>query len=469
LDTENSVGNATADLVADRYTWQAEAYRRTEEVTRLYNGDNVVIWDQNSEKHLTRDLRKEMRERREAEAERTWDTNSSQGRVRGEILELRTYLKARKKRLNGKYMDTITKLLTTIHTQEPRIKLGIEGVGRCNFCKRVRKKEEKRTPEHEAWCRVDKEVDQEQIKQIKIKARKLVRPIYCEKTKERDEHRGGVDLLIRALVLEKEGKDSFVRTGNEKVRAPSMKTLKRMAENYLSQYEGGMNDPKVLRNTMAFVEDWIKKVENDLKKAKGQKQEIHLKQEDWKRIVSIFEITGQKGGRNDAVDEYMKGTQTEGNQLWVTEKVEGDGLDIMGAKKDNWSVVVTKNTSQNKQVLKKHGFEQFATMRKENVVVAIKIPKGTEITNENKWARTMDKIQQWKAQNTKGVWVKIKTFKENAGTISMQTVDWEKVRQNEINTSLQWINNKDKINGIATDKDIQAMIKAGISEKAPRK
>jgi hypothetical protein len=123
-------------------------------------------------------------------------------------------------------MDTVTKLLTTIHTQEPRIKLGIEGVGRCNFCKRARKKKEKRTPEHEARCRVDKEVDQVQIKQIKIKARKLVRPIYCEKTKELGEHRGGVDLLIRALVLEKEGKDIFVRTGNEKVRAPSMKTLK---------------------------------------------------------------------------------------------------------------------------------------------------------------------------------------------------------------------------------------------------
>jgi hypothetical protein len=125
-----------------------------------------------------------------------------------------------------------------------------------------------------------------------------------------------------------------------------------MAENYLSQYEGGMHDPKVLRKPIACVEDWIKTVENNLKRAKGQKQEIHLKQEDWKRIVSIFEIPGQKGRRNDAVDEYMKGTKTEGNQLWVTEKVEGYGLDNMGAKNDNWSVVVTKNTSQNKQVLK---------------------------------------------------------------------------------------------------------------------
>jgi hypothetical protein len=96
-----------------------------------------------------------MREQREAEAEQTWDANSSQGKIRGEILELRSYIKARNKRLDGKYMDTITKLLTTIHTQAPRIKKGIEGVGSCNFCKIVRRKEEQRTPGQRAGRRPD--------------------------------------------------------------------------------------------------------------------------------------------------------------------------------------------------------------------------------------------------------------------------------------------------------------------------
>jgi hypothetical protein len=51
----------------------------------------------------------------------------------------------------------------------------------------------------------------------------------------------------------------------------------------------------------------------------------------------------------------------------------------------------------------------------------------------------------------------------------MQTVDWEKIRTNEINISLQWIDNVNKIHGIATDKDRQEMIKAGISEKSAKK
>jgi hypothetical protein len=51
----------------------------------------------------------------------------------------------------------------------------------------------------------------------------------------------------------------------------------------------------------------------------------------------------------------------------------------------------------------------------------------------------------------------------------MQTVNWERIRTNEINVSLQWIDNIDKINEIATDKDIHEMIKAGISEKSAKK
>ena len=58
MDTENSVGNATADLIADRYTWQTESQRQTKEVTKLHNGDRVTIMDGRTGTWLTRDLKK---------------------------------------------------------------------------------------------------------------------------------------------------------------------------------------------------------------------------------------------------------------------------------------------------------------------------------------------------------------------------------------------------------------------------
>lgn len=193
LDTENSVGNAAADLVADRYTWQTEQWRQTKEVTKLHNGDMVIIYDQKEEKWLTRNLRKEMRNGRETKAEETWNADSSQGKIRGEFQELRKYIHARKTRLGGRQMSTITKLLTTVHTQVPRLRIGVEGMGNCEYCRMAKGREEKRTPEHEAGCRVDKEVDEEQIKEVKDQARRTARPKYREKRREEDENAGEID------------------------------------------------------------------------------------------------------------------------------------------------------------------------------------------------------------------------------------------------------------------------------------
>ena len=80
----------------------------------------------------------------------------------------------------------------------------------------VKGRKRKRTPEHEAGCRVDKEVDEEQIKEVKAQARRTARPKYREKRREEDENAGEIDLLIRLLKFEKtETRSTLIQVGAE--------------------------------------------------------------------------------------------------------------------------------------------------------------------------------------------------------------------------------------------------------------
>ena len=179
-------------------------------------------------------------------------------------------------------MSTITKLLTTVHTQVPRLRIGVEGMGNCEYCRMAKGREEKRTPEHEAGCRVDKEVDEEQIKEVKDQARRTARPKYREKRREEDENAGEIDLLIRLLKFEKTGNQIYINTGRSRMKAPGMKILRRRAEDYAKQQKaGGYPNPGT------YADRWIEEVERHLDKGGGQMQEMQLEVEDWRRIVSF--------------------------------------------------------------------------------------------------------------------------------------------------------------------------------------
>jgi hypothetical protein len=312
-------------------------------------------------------------------------------------------------------MATLTKLLTTVHTQAPRLRIGVEGMGNCEYCRMAKGRKEKRTPEHEAGCRVDKEVDEEQIKEIKVQARRTARPKHREKRREEDENAGEVDLLIRLLTFEKTGNQIYINTGRSRMKAPDMKVLRRRAEDYTKQQKAGG-----FLSTGTYADKWTEEVERHLGKGGGQRQEMQMEVEDWRIIVSVFQITKQIGKINNAVEEFITGKEEEGNQVWVTARVHRRDLDVVDKEKGRWTVVVTQNTSINQKTLKRHGFEQFATIKKHKVLIATKIPKGTEIADSRTWARIMDKIEQWKEMKGKRMQVKTKNFQRSAGTISMQ-------------------------------------------------
>jgi hypothetical protein len=340
-------------------------------------------------KWVTKDLRQEMRQRQEEEAEETWTSDSSQGKIRGEIKELRKYIRARNKRLGGRHMDTITRLLTTVHTQEPRMKISEKGVGKCEFCRIVRGKEEKRDPEHEASCRVDTEVDKGQIEELREKARRTVRPELAEKRKEEETLKGEVDTLIRGLNVQKQGDKVYIKIGENKYRAPEMTALKALAEDYLE-----MRDANREGNPENLLGRWLPGLEGQLKRGYGRCKEVNLRKEDWGRLISIFNITKQHGKQDERVREYMKREPELGNGIWTTGELQEKRLRSMITDKQKWLLVVTQNTPQNKKTLKRCGLEQFATVKKKHTLIAIHIPKGAEIMETKTWVRTMDQIQK---------------------------------------------------------------------------
>jgi hypothetical protein len=67
----------------------------------------------------------------------------------------------------------------------------------------------------------------------------------------------------------------------------------------------------------------------------------------------------------------------------------------------------------------------------------------------------MEKIEQWKEMKGKRMQVKTENFQRSAGTISMQKINWKKIRLIEIN--------------IVTDYDIANMIEAGTSERSAKR
>ena len=170
------------------------------------------------------------------------------------------------------------------------------------------------------------------------------------------------------------------------MKAPGMKILRRRAEDYAKQQKaGGYPNPGT------YADRWIEEVERHLDKGGGQMQEMQLEVEDWRRIVSVFQITKQMGKINNAVEEFITGKEEEGNQVWVTERVHKRDLDVSDKDEGRWTVVVTKNTPLNQKTLKRHGFEQFAIIKKHKALIATKIPKGTEIVDRRTWARIMEK------------------------------------------------------------------------------
>ena len=163
----------------------------------------------------------------------------------------------------------------------------------------------------------------------------------------------------------------------------------------------------------------------------------------------------------------MKGEVEQGNGMWTTgETQETELKGMLGDKK--WLVVVTKNTPKNRKIVKKCALEQFATDKKRHTLIAIHIPRGTEIGETKDWARIMEKVQKWK-EGGKQLEIKPDNFRKTAGTISMQATDWKTHRKKEIEKALAWMDNVHKRNGIVTDKDIEKMRQAGISRRSAGK
>jgi hypothetical protein len=169
------------------------------------------------------------------------------------------------------------------------------------------------------------------------------------------------------------------------------------------------------------------------------------------------------------VREYVRGDPERGNAIWTTAEVQEKELRVMIESSRQWLLVVTKNTHTNRKTLKRWGLQQFAKIKKKNALIAVHIPKGTEIRDTTQWARTMEKVHKWKEHCGKQTEIRDQTFQKIAGTVAVQATNWQVIREKEVDMALTWIDNADKRNGICTDQDIGEMRKLGISRRSAGK
>jgi hypothetical protein len=152
LHTIESVGNATADLLAEDYTMGITDKGNTCEIPITMTAGKYMMIDMGEYDGEERDgegprgwwvtgnIRKKVTRRTQetAASEKKWKETSTQGRLKGQIEDIRKYIKYRKTKQRGTHMDTLTRLITTVHTQDPVKNTFMEGAGKCDFCRIVK-------------------------------------------------------------------------------------------------------------------------------------------------------------------------------------------------------------------------------------------------------------------------------------------------------------------------------------------
>lgn len=89
--TKESVGNATADLIADIYTESGEREGTAINIPLTYNSQAHTIHYKDTGKILTQDLRKTIKRRLKEETGEEWDWTSTQGRIKSKTEDIGAY------------------------------------------------------------------------------------------------------------------------------------------------------------------------------------------------------------------------------------------------------------------------------------------------------------------------------------------------------------------------------------------
>ena len=152
--TQNSVGNAAADLVADEFTNEENPRGLTQKIPLTYNNRRVMLEDMDKEEWVTRPIRQAIRDKVNEQRKYGWDAESSMSIIRNEIKDIDGYIRRRTKGVARGNMHMLTEVLTAIQTREPKRHVGREGLGKCQYCLMEGDQTTDLTPDHERTCRL---------------------------------------------------------------------------------------------------------------------------------------------------------------------------------------------------------------------------------------------------------------------------------------------------------------------------
>jgi hypothetical protein len=482
--TRESVGNATADLMADVFTLeggQGRISNTTELPVRLAE-KRFYFRDQTTETIMTEAVRQKMKVDQEVRADKRWKGSGCQNRIKNQILEFLPYIAKRKQEKgNNNMLTTLLRTITEVHVQPPKDKERYGEIVVCEYCLLTKGETHERTSEHESRCRHDPTGLEET-------SRKCAQFATDEADKQgRQEHKQQHwgeeqrDLLGKIQIV-KRGTDFLLSTDGKAAYAPTQSTLNDMAERYIRH---GEEDDRE-KQKKKFLEMAIKSINrDDTTSMRGLGPEI------WNLVTEITDARVQLHTTVALKAEQMQhytdhsGTETEFGAIRTEDlrlgsaRVAGattiEGLEdmirsmsrILRADNRAWTTIITTNTRISRQRLKETGYETIAIAKRQNVSINLKIGELAKLTDKNELLRKLGSLKNAEQR------LKTTTFPDNLikAIVSheIEEEDWDQVRNMQVKEAIQWMNNPQTLMGVAPAECIKKLMAIGIHESVANK
>jgi large subunit ribosomal protein L40e len=475
LKNKESIGNATADVLADIFTGEESQQADTAELPMGYNNKRWMLQDTKDYTWLTVPVRKKLRKDREKYIEEKWTGSGTQNKVKNEIGNISTLLKRFRKEHSGANMATLTRLVTGVHNQKPHFEGRFKMENDCEFCKQKGTGKHENTAEHEAQCKYNEDRYKNQMLECKEIAQEEATLGHEHIAVERptEEQIRESNKLMQAIQLKEEDGDIYIMDGESRIRAPTQKILERTTENFVKFTEERHRTGAHLRQTIS-----------ETFKARGDTTERELSQKTWKMIqgatTSDIQVGRNPENQSEEVPTFHRiggGAQFQKEGVRLAATITEQDLErylhevdiLLRSDPKMWSTMITRRTEVTQRTLEREGYRRIATWglhTRRTMDMHIKI--GREGKQQEKQTLVgLEELTNWDDTVRKSI-------DKQAYITATARAPWPQdqtptKRRTLIMESMNWIRGTTAARGIETPGQIKHMTERGISVKTARK
>jgi hypothetical protein len=475
LRTKNSIGNATADVLADSFTSKETQQENTAELPMGYNNRRWMLQDTKDYEWITVPIRRKLRNDREEKIDAQWKGAGTQNKVKNENGSITTLLKRFKRTHKGQNKAMLTRLITGVHNQKPHFEGRFKKENNCEFCKQKGKGDHENTAEHEAECKHDEEKHKENLQECNETAKKEAELGDEKNTRERptEEQIMERNELMQTLQLQEENGTIYLGHGEDRMKAPTQKLLTRTTDNFVrhskKEYKTGANLLQTIRETF---------------RPRGKHTEPAANQKTWRMIQaatrSDIQIGRNPENQSEEIPTFHRiggGAQLQKDGVRLVATITEPDLEQylkevelrMTEDPRIWSTTITRRTEKTTQTLEQKGYTKIATWglnTRKTTDVHVKIgSKGRQTTK--KTLIGLEELGKW--DDT----VRKTTDKEayiDATANEPWPQDQTPTKRTELITeSMNWLKGTMATRGIETPAHIKFMTDRGISEKTAKR